>query len=196
MQVSEKFRLLSAFGLVWEVRNSLELPLRWGWLSRVSVGRSNQSIPKEINPKFIGRTNAEAEDSIIGHLIRGVNSLEKILMLGKIKGRSRRAWQRMRWLNRIIDSMDMNLSKLREIVKDRGDWHSPVHGTAKSQTWLSYGTTIKSPSPLLTHWCYSLSVGPIYSHLMLEILQDPPCFGSWLPKCYFQKSHQTFAVKM
>ena len=130
------------------------------------------------------------------NLMRRSDLLEKILMLGKIKGRSRRAWQRMRWLNRIIDSMDMNLSKLREIVKDRGDWHSPVHGTAKSQTWLSDGTTIKSPSPLLTHWCYSLSVGPIYSHLMLEILQDPPCFGSWLPKCYFQKSHQTFAVKM
>ena len=55
------------------------------------------------------------------HLMRGVNLLEKTLMLGKIKGRSRRAWQRMRWLNRIIDSMDMNLSKLRETVKDRGD---------------------------------------------------------------------------
>ena len=93
-----------------------------------TAGRSNQSILKEINLKFIGRTNAEAEDPIIGHLIRGVSSLEKTLMLGKIKDRSRRAWQRMRWLNRIIDSMDMNLSKLREIVKDRGDtfsssWH-------------------------------------------------------------------------
>ena len=131
-------------------------------------------------------------------LLRRTDSLEKTLMLGKIKGRSRRAWQRMRWLNRIIDSMDMNLSKLRETVKDRGDWHSPVHGTTKSQTWLTDGT-IKSPSPLLTHWCYSLSIGPIHSHLMLEILQllnCPPCFGSWLPKCYFQKSHQTLAVKM
>ena len=133
-----------------------------------------------------------------GSLIQTADSLEKTLMLGKIKGRSRRAWQRMRWLNRIIDSMDMNLSKLRETVKDRGDRHSPVHGTTKSQTWLTDGT-IKSPSPLLTHWCYSLSIGPIHSHLMLEILQllnCPPCFGSWLPKCYFQKSHQTLAVKM
>ena len=58
-------------------------------------------------------------------------------MLGKIKGRSRRAWQRMRWLNRIIDSMDMNLSKLREIVKERGAWRAAVQGVAKNQTQLS-----------------------------------------------------------
>ena len=77
---------------------------------------------------FIGRTDAEAETPILWPLDVKTDSLEKTLMLGKIKDRSRRAWQRMRWLNRIIDSMDMNLSKLREIVKDRGDtfsssWH-------------------------------------------------------------------------
>ena len=63
--------------------------------------------------------------------------LEKTLMLEKIEGKRRRGQQRMRWLDGIIDSVEMNLSKLREIVEDRGDWHAAVHGIAESQTWLS-----------------------------------------------------------
>ena len=76
-----------------------------------------------------------------GHLLRKANSLEKTLMLGKIEGRRRRGWQRMRWLYSITDSMHMSLSKLWEIVKDKDAWHGAIHGVSKSQTQLSEWTT-------------------------------------------------------
>ena len=82
---------------------------------------------------FILRTDAEAETPLLGHLMRRADSLEKTLMLGKIEGRSRRGWQRLRCLDCTIDSMDMGLGGLQEVVMDREAWSAAIHGVAKSQ---------------------------------------------------------------
>ena len=86
---------------------------------------------------FIGNIDAEAEVSILWPPIQRANSLEKTLMLGKIEGRKRRGQQRRRWLEGIANSMDMSLSRLQEMVKDRKAWGAAAHGVAKSQTQLS-----------------------------------------------------------
>ena len=113
----------------------------WCWRRLLKVSwtarKSNQSILREINPEYsLERLMLKLKLQYFGHLMQTVDSLEKSLMLGKIDGRRRRGHQRMRWLDGITNAMDMNLGKLRKMVRDREAWHAAIHGVSNNWTQL------------------------------------------------------------
>ena len=126
--------------------------------------RSNQSILKEISPEYsLEGVMLKLKLQYFGHLMERTDLFEKTLMLGKIEGRRRRGWQRMGWSDGITDSMDMSLSKLRELMMDREAWHAAIHVVIKSQTQLSNQKTVLWPTSSQSAAVFKLN----FSHQLL-----------------------------